>query len=587
MNALASDQAGRIAKIIWNNSKLKGHITAGLFVGQSEHDPRMVMGPDGIITNKKTQRLNPPDILLTNYKMLDYLLVRPKDFKLWQHNGPETLSFLVVDELHTFDGAQGTDLACLVRRLKARLSTPQEYLCCVGTSATLGSEREVDTLREYAQIVFGEPFDQEAIILESQMSAGEFLEQSLISHVGTVPPEKAKALEPQVYNGYQGYIPAQYKLWFEEDIPKENFEKNEWRVVLAGRLKEHLFFQNLLKILGGKIRSYDEIFNKLEKVTPELRNAELNYRENLLNSLLALVSEARLWIPKDPEDQLPGQEDRPPLEVEKNEQAISPFLNIRVHYWLRELRRMVGEVLPQPRLRFADDLNEEQLKVHLPLVHCRECGSMGWAGLKRRQDSAIIADLQAFYIGFFNYDPKVVFLFPEEKDSRESPHKCDIYHLCTDCLNLTTSLHPDICPSCGHKVLVRVFMPDTKVRRKKRIIGLHDCPYCEAPAGLTLLGSRAASLTSVLLAQSYSSYFNNDKKLLTFSDSVQDAAHRAGFFGARTYRFNFRSALQQFVLKQGAGISLTELPKAFISHWAERMEEDTYMACYKLKGTFG
>src|SRR5262245_47831164 len=52
MNALAHDQAGRLARIIWNNPKLQGHITAGLFVGQSEREPRMVMGPDDIITNK-------------------------------------------------------------------------------------------------------------------------------------------------------------------------------------------------------------------------------------------------------------------------------------------------------------------------------------------------------------------------------------------------------------------------------------------------------------------------------------------------------------------------------------------------------
>jgi DEAD/DEAH box helicase domain-containing protein len=52
MNGLATDQAGRLARIIWNNPKLKGSVTAGLFVGQSERDPRKLMGPDGIVTNK-------------------------------------------------------------------------------------------------------------------------------------------------------------------------------------------------------------------------------------------------------------------------------------------------------------------------------------------------------------------------------------------------------------------------------------------------------------------------------------------------------------------------------------------------------
>lgn len=83
-------------------------------------------------------RLKPPDILLTNCKMLDYLLIRAKDFPLWKQNDPEALRFLVVDERHTFDGAQGTDLACLIRRFKPRLKTPADFLCCVGTSEWYG-----------------------------------------------------------------------------------------------------------------------------------------------------------------------------------------------------------------------------------------------------------------------------------------------------------------------------------------------------------------------------------------------------------------------------------------------------------------
>ena len=117
MNALANDQAERIATHIWNNSKLKGNVTAGLYVGQREKHPHQVMGEASVITDKETLRLSPPDILLTNYKMLDFLLIRPIDAALWALNDPETLRFLVVDELHTFDGAQGTDLACLIRRL--------------------------------------------------------------------------------------------------------------------------------------------------------------------------------------------------------------------------------------------------------------------------------------------------------------------------------------------------------------------------------------------------------------------------------------------------------------------------------------
>ena len=94
------------------------------------------------------------------------------------------------------------------------------------------------------------------------------------------------------------------------------------------------------------------------------------------------------------------------------------------------------------------------------------------------------------------------------------------------------------------------------------------------------MGSQAASLTSVMLAQLYSSSFNDDKKLLAFSDSVQDAAHRAGFFAARTYRFNLRSAIQQCVQNGASGLSLAELPEAFIRHWLERLDEKAYIATF-------
>ena len=141
MNALASDQAERIAKAVHGIDALEG-VRAGLYVGDTPEEAAFTMGEDHVITNRESMRLDPPDILMTNYKMLDYLLTRPIDRRLWEQNEPDTLQFLVVDELHTFDGAQGTDLACLIRRLKYRLGTPAGSLCCIGTSATLGGPDE-------------------------------------------------------------------------------------------------------------------------------------------------------------------------------------------------------------------------------------------------------------------------------------------------------------------------------------------------------------------------------------------------------------------------------------------------------------
>ena len=174
MNALASDQAKRIAELIYNSPELRGNVTAGMYVGGHEKIPSRVMGKEQIITDHETMLSKPPDILLTNYKMLDYLLVRPKDAALWQENNPETLKYISVDELHSFDGAQGTDLACLLRRLKARLFTPSGYLCCIGTSATMGTKDSAASIRDYASTVFGEQFEHDAVITEDRLSPSEF-----------------------------------------------------------------------------------------------------------------------------------------------------------------------------------------------------------------------------------------------------------------------------------------------------------------------------------------------------------------------------------------------------------------------------
>lgn len=186
MNALATDQARRFAETIARVPAFAG-LRVGLYVGGHIDEPGagMAMSPDSAITDRDTLRKAPPDVLLTNYKMLDYLLMRPRDNALWQRNGPTTLRHVVVDELHTFDGAQGTDLALLLRRLRARLRTPPEHLVCVGTSATLGGAADSAPLREYARQVFGTAFRADSVITENRLSVAEFLDDAPIDHVLT------------------------------------------------------------------------------------------------------------------------------------------------------------------------------------------------------------------------------------------------------------------------------------------------------------------------------------------------------------------------------------------------------------------
>ena len=182
MNALASDQAKRLAKTIWNDPRLKDKVTAGLFVGEgvdAKEYPR-TMGSDHIIENRDAILDTVPDILLTNFKMLDYGLMRQKFMSLWKGNietEQKALRFIVLDELHTYDGAQGTDVANLIRRLKLKLHIPKGLLCPIGTSATIGSGSDSKArLCEYATNVFGETFLEENVIEEHRIAVDDYVD---------------------------------------------------------------------------------------------------------------------------------------------------------------------------------------------------------------------------------------------------------------------------------------------------------------------------------------------------------------------------------------------------------------------------
>ena len=93
---------------------------------------------------------------------------------------------------------------------------------------------------------------------------------------------------------------------------------------------------------------------------------------------------------------------------------------------------------------------------------------------------------------------------------------------------------------------------------------LAKCPDCGSERALGMMGSRAPSLLSVSISHIFLSEYNDDKKLLAFTDSVQDASHRAGFFGARTYRFNLRTAIQGLLEASDEEIPLLEMGERMI-----------------------
>ncbi len=570
MNALATDQAGRIARRIHQTPALRGRVTAGLFIGQAAHAPQTGMGPEHIVADRESLLRRPPDILLTNYKMLDYLLLRPSDQRLWRHNEPGKLRYLVVDELHTFDGAQGTDLACLIRRLRARLGAG-DGMICAGTSATLGGEGAEPELREYVSRIFDQPFGPGAIVGESRQSIDEFLAGSLISGYLTPRIELSDLLERR-RESTEAYLRALHETFF--GVPIEGgFASEGWRIALADRLREHATFVNLLRVLEGRALPVTEVADRLRRSLPVATEREALA---VLDGLCALVSLARRR----------GEGD--------GSKRLLPFVQVGLHLWVRELRRMVCSVHEAPaashegaaveagaempagattggdglsgslhRLRHSDDLQPDDESVHLPLIQCRECRATGWGAFRPGGEERVVRDLRVFYNRFFARDVDVEFLFPGEAPSSVRGIDGTICGGCGRCTARAEDAGTP-CACCGADRVLRVFRPHAVVSRSVRGKSSskpqlsRDCPWCGAAEALIIMGARASSLLSVALGQTFASGHNDDHKVIAFSDNVQDAAHRAGFVAARTWPNNVRAAIAQTVEEVG-DVRLSEL----------------------------
>jgi Lhr-like helicase len=135
MNALANSQVEELKKFLGD----AGQVTFARYTGQEDAEER------------ERIRHNPPDILLTNFMMLELLMTRQAPLDRAVIRNCEGLRFLVLDELHTYRGRQGADVAMLVRRVRERLADGD--LQCVGTSATMaGGEGLADANRKVAEV---------------------------------------------------------------------------------------------------------------------------------------------------------------------------------------------------------------------------------------------------------------------------------------------------------------------------------------------------------------------------------------------------------------------------------------------------
>ena len=196
MNALANSQLWELEKYLRNGYGPGNEpVTFARYTGQESQAER-----DRI-------RANPPDILLTNYVMLELMLTRPDDRRSLIRMA-RGLEFLVFDEMHTYRGRQGADVALLIRRVKDACEA--ENVQCVGTSATMATEGTSQQRRkavaDVAFQVFGTPVAEENVI-------GETLIRATAEDAGPVTPARIAA--PAAPAGYGDLVRDPLACWIE------------------------------------------------------------------------------------------------------------------------------------------------------------------------------------------------------------------------------------------------------------------------------------------------------------------------------------------------------------------------------------
>lgn len=162
MNALINSQEQELTRYSENYQQRTGKqapFTFGKYTGQEKED-----------TRERIQK-TPPNIILTNYMMLELLMTRAGKEESLRKCFLEHLQYLVFDELHTYRGMQGSDVAMLIRRIRAQAKNNE--VLCLGTSATMVAGEEMneqeqkEKVAEVASCIFGSNYDASQIINET------------------------------------------------------------------------------------------------------------------------------------------------------------------------------------------------------------------------------------------------------------------------------------------------------------------------------------------------------------------------------------------------------------------------------------
>ena len=546
MNALANDQMKRLRKIL----KDYPDITFGVYNSSTQMEDAAGIAEYGRIfkdinghalkplpneaISRKTMQMTPPHILVTNYAMLEYMMLRPNDDLVF--SGAQ-LKFLVLDEAHIYRGATGMETSLLLRRLKARISNSDDIRHIL-TSATLG----------------GKDADKDIINFAATLCDAQFQEDDIIRSKTVMPefPEETVDYPVELFA----------ELANPESSLNEILDKYHVTYDRAQADEEILFDLCIGSSLYKLLRECATSPMTVKEIT-SLMNEHMDVREEDIVNLINVASRA-----------------------EKNKTAL---IKARYHMFVRALEGAYITIGKDKRLylnrtKYTPDSGD---RVYEAAV-CDDCGRIGIAG-KERHGYFEFANNQwdktreVFLLREQNEKWDVV-EDDEEEETEGSLGKND-YLICAKCgMILHESQREEFDCDCGSSNLIRVRKAEVKGTRME-----HRCPCCNTghmkmfylgyDAATAVLGTELfeqlpeteailkskneespedGGLFSMAIAsQSVVETIKKKRQFLTFSDSRSEAAFFACYMTSFYEEFLRRRGIWHVIEKNKDSISKT------------------------------
>jgi DEAD/DEAH box helicase/Helicase conserved C-terminal domain/Domain of unknown function (DUF1998) len=593
MNALVEDQMARLRRLLFwinlraydstsPNVKLARPISFGRYTGETKVDEndrgldRSVSEEEvheiGELRYRKEMQQTPPDILVTNFTMLEYMLLRNDDQRLFRE--PTLFKFLILDEVHSYRGTTGMEVSTLLRRFRnyltrASVNGASSYRC-VGTSATLGSESSgFEKMADFATRLFGTQFSKEQIIVGdfrstiSRESQNQFDALTVLTDVLSIAGKcpilsAAFAIDELTFNEDAGVeIPAEEWSHLAHAIGSHSVD-------LPALLTSGLERTELL----GRFVAGSSVFVRLQSSLAGVENGVANVL--LLSNIY--------WG----KDLTANRRDDCLFALGRLFQIINAarlhgnaLLSVRAHLFVRE-HRHAYLCIDQSHKGGGGAKTDgwwSELFVHhrnncdtcqsivYPLFLCRKCGFVVLEGWFRKKTSCIAPERDEL-LGKGQFR-RILFrpanaLSERLRDRLLSESKVILVSICTSCglrfphdnkeyLQAAVEAHSKCCPATSIVELV-------EWSESANDISLRECPYCEqewfseqeviTPPMLSLY-----SATTILLEEMKRAIdeplqgTSSVNKVLCFSDSRQQAAFIASRIQKTNEDFTFRQII--------------------------------------------